>query len=840
VNAFVNNLTTTSHVSYTGIYLDYDDGSYDLQLTMPSDLSLVDSEHTSDMSIDYNHSATNNTAITLQTSWFTYQGVDVVSVDASTIYASTSSEEFRIGTSSNNGFVRFNFAAATNITSIELFGRRWASDATTVVAKTSGFTSSAVTWGTKTSHIYTLDDATATYLEISATKRFLFESIRITFGTEVHVPVTNVAFELISLTLGVNATKQLGWTVFPSNATDQGVSFMSLDSTIAAVNATGLITASNVGTTSIIVTTNEGGFTDTIDITVVASSVTGVSFALTELEVSVGADGYLAYTVMPEEAVNKTVTMTSDNPDVFDVDDDGFYLAFDAGEATVTVRTVEGGYTDTIAITVIPAVQSGYYQANNLSSLTNTFISKNSAYAQGRSGSGQGLDPVLPSRGDAKMLIIPVDFANYRISDPTTFRSNLNKLFFGTPSETGWESVKSFYETSSYGKLTMSGLVTPVWSLTQRTSDIVDLDDIQYNYSLVGAGEKTTDDLIYEVSGFLTAQGIDGRDYDVDQDGHLDSVWFIYSCPIQYQNNGAFWAYVFSSNNPSRLTTPSLSKPTGWRYAWASYDFMFEGNYSGNKVDAHTFIHETGHLMGVEDYYDYSSQGVDYVACADMMSYNIGDHNVFTKFQLGWVNPYVIDGTKTSTTITLESTPSSGDCILIKNTTGGNYWNNSPYDEYLLLEFYTPTLLNQADSQGYAGRPGLKTYTTSGIKLYHVDARVYGWLGSGYGFTDTAVDGGSYYLAMSNTYNGTISSSSHPLLELIPQNKTTAFRNGSYTNSNVGSSALLFTNGTSFSVDTYQNFFLSRKLYDGTTLGYSFTVNAINGNNTATVVISKV
>ena len=37
-------------------------------------------------------------------------------------------------------------------------------------------------------------------------------------------------------------------------------------------------------------------------------------------------------------------------------------------------------------------------------------------------------------------------------------------------------------------------------------------------------------------------------------------------------------------------------------YCFASMDFMFEG-YGKTGLDAHTYIHETGHAMGLNDYY---------------------------------------------------------------------------------------------------------------------------------------------------------------------------------------------------------------------------------------------
>ena len=65
---------------------------------------------------------------------------------------------------------------------------------------------------------------------------------------------------------------------------------------------------------------------------------------------------------------------------------------------------------------------------------------------------------------------------------------------------------------------------------------------------------------------------------------------------------------------------------------WASYEFM---NDSGtNRIDAHTYIHETGHLLGSDDFY--SNEDYDPVGDLEMQSYNVGDMGAFSKFQFGW------------------------------------------------------------------------------------------------------------------------------------------------------------------------------------------------------------
>lgn len=84
--------------------------------------------------------------------------------------------------------------------------------------------------------------------------------------SDVHV--TGVGLAPASLTLVEDDTAQLIVTVFPANAADKSVTYSSSDSTVASVNANGLVTAVAEGTATITVTTTDGSLTDTCSVTV--------------------------------------------------------------------------------------------------------------------------------------------------------------------------------------------------------------------------------------------------------------------------------------------------------------------------------------------------------------------------------------------------------------------------------------------------------------------------------------------------------------------------------------------------------------------------------------------
>lgn len=108
---------------------------------------------------------------------------------------------------------------------------------------------------------------------------------------------------------------------------------------------------------------------------------TSVSVSPSTASVEVGNTVQLTETVLPNNATNKSVTWSSSNPSVATVDSDGLVTGVSAGNATITVTTVDGGLTDTCAITVTPAVTYEYI-------LTDTMeVGKNYLIANGNSGS---------------------------------------------------------------------------------------------------------------------------------------------------------------------------------------------------------------------------------------------------------------------------------------------------------------------------------------------------------------------------------------------------------------------------------------------------------------------
>lgn len=78
--------------------------------------------------------------------------------------------------------------------------------------------------------------------------------------TKTSIAVTGVTVSPGSATLNIGSTQQLAATVQPSNATNTNVSWSSSDTSVATVNSSGLVKAVAGGSSTITVTTSDGGY----------------------------------------------------------------------------------------------------------------------------------------------------------------------------------------------------------------------------------------------------------------------------------------------------------------------------------------------------------------------------------------------------------------------------------------------------------------------------------------------------------------------------------------------------------------------------------------------------
>ncbi len=297
----------------------------------------------------------------------------------------------------------------------------------------------------------------------------------------------------------------------------------------------------------------------------------------------------------------------------------------------------------------------------------------------------------LPSVGTYSALVVPVQFTGYTFTDSQL--DTLNKAFNGTAEDTGWQSVNSYYKLSSYNNLNLTFDIQTAYQAVHTPS---------YYASSKGSDGYANGDsvLLEEVIAYLNTLGINPSDYDYNNDGTIDTIYLIYSYTIDYSGGDFWWAYTTWYDGSAKVGTKDV-----YYYLFAGYDFVKEsvsGGYtnssypviSGLKINASTFIHESGHALGLDDYYDYyENRGSNLgLGSADMMDYTVGDHNVYSKIMLGWIEPTIVTTTQTITIQSMQAS-ATNNCILIPLN-----FNNSYFSEYLLIDLYTNDGLNALHS----------------------------------------------------------------------------------------------------------------------------------------------
>ncbi len=379
-------------------------------------------------------------------------------------------------------------------------------------------------------------------------------------------------------------------------------------------------------------------------------------------------------------------------------------------------------------LALVPCLTSCLFVNNNRNNTGNgtlAYYQEPSSYPRGYdkenlnvSNLGYWNDQIfMPSTGESSILVVPIEFSDDAFT--ATELERISYSFFGESEDTGWESVASYYEKSSYGKLNIVG------DVTEPVHFDISTHEAQIRYEKDNSFVQT---ILFSALDGLEKNGLDFSRYDANGDGILDAVWLVYSAPFS-STSDFYWAF----------TTWAMEERTygGYMpssYSWASVDFLQRGRYrpyfSSLNGDAHTFIHETGHLMGLDDYYSYDN-GSDGnqdspTGGTMMMDYNIGDHDAYSKFVLDWIEPTVITKSyleENDYTITLESFGQSGDALILPISKDGTEdYNGTPFDEYLILEYYTPDGLNQQDAE--TAYESLSMFGEPGLLVYHVNSRI--------------------------------------------------------------------------------------------------------------------
>ena len=520
-----------------------------------------------------------------------------------------------------------------------------------------------------------------------------------------------------------------------------------------------------------------------------------------------------------------------------------FIFGFNNGNLLPDVPSNNPG-TSHVLIDDGSGMQTEYQESNRTNKAAFTYLDVNeSAHS-----------PITPSTGDVNILVVPVNFdlsdirpyerSSYIDFNDDKYLEAMEYTFNGVSSlddaNPYWESVSSFYEKSSYGNLHFNFEITDPFTPEMSASEFLSKEDLTSSSSSVGGSQELITDILKHglTKNDVPIDVFDSK-YDRNEDGYIDGMWLIYNVidgDLVSSESQPFWAYTTNYLAKATDTETGEVKIVGTRYANCALSFLYDDSTLG--YDAHTIIHETGHMLGLDDYYSYDNSGnYGYLGGIDMMDLNIGDHSAFSKYALGWIEPTVIY--KNDTTITLKPFEDTGEALIIPSS----YYNDSAFSEYLILEYETPSGLNELDATKKY-RNAYPLAFSNGLAIYHVDARLIKHeIQNGY-YTcsdylsesestvpEVKMHGSKedvYLVGNSNTpsYNGI--SDDYALVRLISKERTLYSENPK--TSRVGSTRRdLYQAGDSFGTDQVDMFFSHNTFNNGTPINnVSIEVTTMN------------
>ena len=278
----------------------------------------------------------------------------------------------------------------------------------------------------------------------------------------------------------------------------------------------------------------------------------------------------------------------------------------------------------------------------------------------------------LPTSGNPKIFVLLIDFLDY----PHTIDASLiQSMIFGEGNSANfpYESLTSYYRRSSYGKLNIQGDLFGWYRASNRRD--------YYTNNAEG--------LIEEAIAYYHSQGQRFDKYDNDGDGEVDYFAVFWTGPDT--GWASFW--------------------WGWQSYFGDYDYLIDGKRLGafswqwEEDNPGTIIHETGHALGLPDYYDYDNTvgPKGGMGGLDIMDAVWGDHNAFSKWVLGWLEPHIVYSSETLELPPLSTTPFA--VALSKN-----FGDNSYDGEFFMIQ-NRQLLGNDSDFAG------------SGLLILHIDAR---------------------------------------------------------------------------------------------------------------------
>jgi len=334
--------------------------------------------------------------------------------------------------------------------------------------------------------------------------------------------------------------------------------------------------------------------------------------------------------------------------------------------------------------------------------------------SSGVSAAPEGAAPA----GNVKNLVVMIRFSNH-VGRNLPSVADVNVLFNavgGHPSLAPTGSVRDVYYENSYGQMTLESDVNP------GIGDWITVSQTEAYYANGQSGDSTLWLALREALNTLDAV-IDFNDYDLDNDGRIDSIAFIHS------GYAAEWGGTdaYGAATPDRIWSHRWAIQPQWNSndGVSVYDYHISPGVWGTSGSAigriGVIAHETGHFFGLPDLYDTDAGSGEGIGSWGLMA-NSWDFNgtqlcpphfsPWSKINLGWSTPveisepglYTINQAETNAEIyRIDSGFPSGEYLLIENRQNAGFDCTIPQGGVAIWHIDDTTGYN---TQGYPGQGG--------------------------------------------------------------------------------------------------------------------------------------
>ena len=219
----------------------------------------------------------------------------------------------------------------------------------------------------------------------------LFLVVAISFAAKIlslyeHIEVENVMFvdednkeykANYIFKLNVGEEKQTHIKIIPELASNKNVKYSSTDESVCTIDENGVAKGLKFGQAVLVVKTEDNGLYALLIVKVEEKRVTGISFPVEEIEITIGEPKTIKATIIPATAEDKGIEYSSKNPDFVEIDSlTGELKAIKEGTATIEAKSNDGGFVATCVVICKSGVPPILF---DLSSNAN-FIKQNDVY----------------------------------------------------------------------------------------------------------------------------------------------------------------------------------------------------------------------------------------------------------------------------------------------------------------------------------------------------------------------------------------------------------------------------------------------------------------------------